>query len=78
MPRKFLPNRRATTAVVPDPMNGSRTIPPGGQLARIGFSHSDSGNGAKCPSNSYPGTMYFLGRFSVCRLQTSGGFFPFG
>src|SRR5215831_14750404 len=50
IPIALRPSLRETTAVVPDPMNGSRTVPPSGQPALIHGSIRSSGNVAKCAS----------------------------
>ena len=43
MPIDFRPSAKATTFVVPVPVNGSRTVPPSGQVASIGILHRSSG-----------------------------------
>jgi hypothetical protein len=48
IPTNLRPSRCATTAVVPLPINGSRTMPPSGQPAEIHNSTSFSGKTAKC------------------------------
>src|SRR6266566_4919772 len=50
MPMYCLPSRFATTAVVPDPRNGSSTVPSGGHPACKGVSTSSWGYTAKCAS----------------------------
>lgn len=68
IPTKCLPSRFATNAVVPDPMNGSRTIPPGGLPARIHISANDSGKTAKCASGNFDSGMLH----TVLRLRPKG------
>src|SRR6266705_1571997 len=48
MPTLLRMSRRATMSVVPDPANGSRTVPSGGQPAAMQRRESSGGNVAKC------------------------------
>src|SRR6056300_521237 len=58
--------RYATPAVVPEPPNGSSTVPPSGQPARIQGSISSGGNVAKCaPLNAFGGTVHTLRLLAV-------------
>ena len=43
IPTPHLPNFNAAETVVPVPLNGSKTIPPSGQVAMIGILKSSSG-----------------------------------